>query len=215
VASIFSDFLQLGALWNATTAQLGIELMGDAAFKDAIQGAVERDTGICDGVVLLIAFALLALMLRSARVLLSVVLSLVVSALVVFGSMFGVTFAIDVMSATSLMMSLAIALSIDYGLFLSVTFRESLRWCRYARGVGRRTTRCGGPHDSGQRRHADHRVRRPADHSDGRRRRARRRLCGGGRVGAGEQSDACARGDAVLPRLSSRHTGTLLLYLAD
>ena len=130
VASIFSDFLQLqlGALWpeNATTTQqLGIELMGDAAFMDAIQ--VERDMGIGDGVVLPIAFALLALMVRSARVLLLVVLSLVVSALVALGSMFGVTFAIDVMSATmSLMMSLAIALSIDYGLFLSVTFRESL-----------------------------------------------------------------------------------------
>jgi hypothetical protein len=115
VASIFSDFLQLqlGALWpeNATTAQLGIELMGDAAFMDAIQGAVERDMGIGDGVVLPIAFALLALMVRSARVLLLVVLSLVVSALVAFGSMFGVTFAIDVMSATmSLMMSVAIAL---------------------------------------------------------------------------------------------------------
>ena len=67
--------------------------------------------GIGDGVVLPIAFALLALMVRSARVLLLVVLSLVVSALVAFGSMFGVTFAIDVMSATmSLMMSVAIAL---------------------------------------------------------------------------------------------------------
>jgi hypothetical protein len=68
VASIFSDFLQLqlGALWpeNATTAQLGIELMGDAAFMDAIQGAVERDMGIGDGVVLPIAFALLALTVR-------------------------------------------------------------------------------------------------------------------------------------------------------
>jgi uncharacterized membrane protein YdfJ with MMPL/SSD domain len=132
VASIFSDFLQLqlAALWpeNATTAQLGIELMGNAAFMDAIQGAVGRDMGTGDGVVLPIAFALLALMVRSARVLLLAVLSLVVSALVALGSMFGVTFAIDVMSATmSLMMSLAIALSIDYGLFLSVTFRESLR----------------------------------------------------------------------------------------
>ena len=67
-ASIFSDFLQLqlGALWpeNATTTQLGIELMGDAAFMDAIQGAVERDMGIGDGVVLPIAFALLALTVR-------------------------------------------------------------------------------------------------------------------------------------------------------
>ena len=57
--------------------------------------------GIGDGVVLPIAFALLALMVRSARVLLLVVLSLVVSALVAFGSMFGVTFAIDVMSHES------------------------------------------------------------------------------------------------------------------
>jgi hypothetical protein len=68
VASIFSDFLQLqlGALWpeNATTTQLGIELMGDAALMDAIQGAVERDMGICDGVVLPSAFALLALKVR-------------------------------------------------------------------------------------------------------------------------------------------------------
>jgi hypothetical protein len=66
VASIFSDFLQL-ALWpeNATTTQqLGIELMSDAVFMDAIQGAVERDMGIGDGVVLPIAFALLALMVR-------------------------------------------------------------------------------------------------------------------------------------------------------
>jgi hypothetical protein len=35
----------------------------------------------------------------------------------------------------------AIALTIDYGLFLSVTFRESLR------GAGRRAV-VGGPHDS-------------------------------------------------------------------
>jgi hypothetical protein len=51
VASIFSDFLQL-ALWpeNATTTQqLGIELMSDAVFMYAIQGAVERDMGIGDG----------------------------------------------------------------------------------------------------------------------------------------------------------------------
>jgi hypothetical protein len=46
-------------------AQIGIELMGDAAFMDAIQGAVERGMGIGDGVVLPIAFALLALMARS------------------------------------------------------------------------------------------------------------------------------------------------------
>jgi predicted RND superfamily exporter protein len=74
-----------------------------------------------------IAFALLALMVRSAHA----VLSLVVSELVAFGSMFGVTFAID--ATMSLMMSLAIALSIDYGLFLSVTFRESLRGIRARR----------------------------------------------------------------------------------
>jgi hypothetical protein len=46
-------------------AQIGIELVGDAAFMDAIQGAVERGMGIGDGVVLPIAFALLALMARS------------------------------------------------------------------------------------------------------------------------------------------------------
>jgi hypothetical protein len=93
-------------------AQIGIELMGDAAFMDAIQGAVERDMGIGDGVVLPIAFALLALMVRLRP--------------------------------------------------LSVGHVQGVAARRWPTRCRRRATRfC----------HADHRVRRPADHSDGRRRR--------------------------------------------
>jgi uncharacterized membrane protein YdfJ with MMPL/SSD domain len=128
----FAHYLQgqvTGAMWPNGTArsQLGLEVMGNDAFMSTIQGSVEHDMALGDGIVIPLAFAMLAVMVRSLRVLLLVLSSLIVAGLTAFGLMYFCTLVLDVMSATlSLMMSLVIALTIDYGLFLMTRFRDAL-----------------------------------------------------------------------------------------
>jgi uncharacterized membrane protein YdfJ with MMPL/SSD domain len=128
----FAHYLQEqvdGPLWPNQTARtaLGLEVMGNDAFMSTIQGSVEHDMALGDGIVIPLAFAMLAFMVRSLRVLLLVLSSLIVAGLTAFGLMYFCTLVLDVMSATlSLMMSLVIALTIDYGLFLMTRFRDAL-----------------------------------------------------------------------------------------
>jgi uncharacterized membrane protein YdfJ with MMPL/SSD domain len=86
-----------------------------------------------DGIVLPLALALLAILLRSVRLLILPILCIAISALVTFMIMYGITFVFSIVSfAPSLMMSLLIAMSIDYSLFLLSRYREELL-------VGRKT----------------------------------------------------------------------------
>lgn len=80
-----------------------------------------------DGIVLPLALALLSVLLRSIRLLVLPILCIAISALVTFSIMYGITFIFDIVSfAPSLMMSLLIAMSIDYSLFLLSRYREEL-----------------------------------------------------------------------------------------
>lgn len=89
--------------------------------------SIESDFALMDGIVLPLALALLSVLLRSVRLLILPILSIAISALVTFSIMYGITFVFDIVSfAPSLMMSLLIAMSIDYSLFLLSRYREEL-----------------------------------------------------------------------------------------
>ena len=81
-------------------AALQSAVLGDATFLHAIQRAVERDMAVGDGIVVPLAFALLAVMVRAARWLVLVLASLVASAAVAFGVMYGGSQLMSVMSST-------------------------------------------------------------------------------------------------------------------
>lgn len=87
------------------STELNMELMGTSAFMITIQASVEHDMALGDGIVIPIAFAILALMLRSARLLILPLFCLVVSGLTAFGLMYFATLFMNVMASTmSLMM---------------------------------------------------------------------------------------------------------------
>jgi uncharacterized membrane protein YdfJ with MMPL/SSD domain len=125
---------------NATWAT---ELNGIAAFLPLIQNSMEKDFAIMDGIALPIAMLTLGFILKSVRLLILPLLTMGVSALVSFMIMYFCTFAMGmvislyssrpriylleiVAFAPSLMMSLLVAMSIDYSLFLLSRYREEI-----------------------------------------------------------------------------------------
>ncbi len=105
-----------------------VSVLGDARNKEVIIGAVSRDLAFGDGIALPVAFVVLAVALRSARLLTLPILNLVLSALPTYGAMYVVAKTIPIISATmSLISSIAIAFSFDYSLFLLSRFVEGGR----------------------------------------------------------------------------------------
>ncbi|KAJ9463892.1 Mycolic acid-containing lipids exporter MmpL11 [Diplonema papillatum] len=118
------------------TDEYDMTCLGDAAFTTVIVDAAMHDLARMDLIVLPLAVVALAYILGSARLLVVPLLCLVCSLAGGFGAMFLVTFAMSVYSAaSSLMMSLAIAMSIDYSLFLLTRYQEELLTVQAAGGV--------------------------------------------------------------------------------
>lgn len=87
----------------------------------------EMDLLTIDGAALPLALLVIAIILKSPRLLLLPVLSIVVSILVSYSIMFGVAQSMSVIAfAPAMMMSASIAMSIDYSLFLLSRYREEL-----------------------------------------------------------------------------------------
>jgi uncharacterized membrane protein YdfJ with MMPL/SSD domain len=104
-----------------------LSVSGISAFLTLMQESVERDLALMDGIVMPLALVVLALVLRSVRLLIIPLVALVVSILVSFAIMYIVAQFIDVVFITpSLMMSMLVATSIDYSLFLLSRYREEL-----------------------------------------------------------------------------------------
>eukprot|EP00755_Sulcionema_specki_P024091 Sspe_Gene.80441::Locus_50807_Transcript_1_1_Confidence_1.000_Length_2804::g.80441::m.80441/K06994/K06994; putative drug exporter of the RND superfamily len=102
-------------------------LMGAPAFLDVMIKSSTEDLERMDAIVLPIALLVLASILKSLRLMILPVLCLGCSAATSFAIMYGVAQQMEVFAASpSLMMSILIAMSIDYGLFLLSRYREEL-----------------------------------------------------------------------------------------
>ena len=104
-----------------------VETAGMPAFIMAAQVGVKRDMELMDMVSLPLALLIFLLMLRSARLLLLPILNIGVVAGFGFALMYPISLHMSVGSTVpSLMVSVAIATSIDYSLFLLSRFREEI-----------------------------------------------------------------------------------------
>eukprot|EP01062_Namystynia_karyoxenos_P071654 TRINITY_DN672_c0_g1_i5.p1 TRINITY_DN672_c0_g1~~TRINITY_DN672_c0_g1_i5.p1 ORF type:complete len:818 (+),score=330.97 TRINITY_DN672_c0_g1_i5:860-3313(+) len=102
-------------------------LLGAPAFIHVILDSTSSDLERMDLIVLPIAVLILAWIVRSLRLMIMPLLSLGASAAVSFAIMYGIALVMDVFSsASAVMMSILIAMSIDYGLFLLTRYREEL-----------------------------------------------------------------------------------------
>eukprot|EP01062_Namystynia_karyoxenos_P071653 TRINITY_DN672_c0_g1_i4.p1 TRINITY_DN672_c0_g1~~TRINITY_DN672_c0_g1_i4.p1 ORF type:complete len:1020 (+),score=255.13 TRINITY_DN672_c0_g1_i4:97-3060(+) len=135
VATHYCDWIkgQISELKKATgCGKYQFTLLGAPAFIHVILDASTSDLERMDMIVLPIAVFILAWIVRSLRLMLMPLISLGFSAAVSFAVMYGVALVKNVFSgASALMMSILIAMSIDYGLFLLTRYREELE-----RGVG-------------------------------------------------------------------------------
>ena len=88
---------------------------------------IELNLGTMDAIVIPIALILFCLMVRSLRLLILPILAMVLSLALSFATATVATYFTAVMSyLPSLLMSLIIAMSFDYSLFLGLRFREEL-----------------------------------------------------------------------------------------
>eukprot|EP01061_Rhynchopus_euleeides_P010029 TRINITY_DN1936_c0_g3_i1.p1 TRINITY_DN1936_c0_g3~~TRINITY_DN1936_c0_g3_i1.p1 ORF type:complete len:865 (+),score=362.99 TRINITY_DN1936_c0_g3_i1:140-2734(+) len=103
-------------------------MLGCSSFIRVMIQNSAADLERMDAIVLPLAMLTLALILGSLRLLLISVACLIASVGISFAVMYGVTFSMDVFSAApSLMMSILIAMTIDYGLFLLSRYSEELQ----------------------------------------------------------------------------------------
>jgi len=98
-----------------------------AAVTDAATLAAEHDMALADGIALPISALVLWYVVRSGRLLLIPLATLMTSAAVSFGLLYFLSLVVNVQVITPpLCMSLLIAMSVDYSLFLLTRFREEL-----------------------------------------------------------------------------------------
>ena len=105
-------------------------LTGSLVFERDVETGIEHDLLITDGIALPIALLILALVLRSLRLLILPVICIAVSILTSFALVYPISLSTTTVSFTpSLMMSATLAMSIDYSLFLLSRYREELLAC--------------------------------------------------------------------------------------
>ena len=105
------------------------QVIGKPIVMQTIEEGVEIDMCISDLIALPIALAVLATVVRSARLLLLSLASLGMSCGVAFGLMYFASLNLAIMSATmSVMMTVLVAMSLDYGLFLFTRLQEAIRY---------------------------------------------------------------------------------------
>jgi RND superfamily putative drug exporter len=102
-------------------------LLGVPAFIPVLLNDVELNLGLVDAITIPLALLLFALMLKSLRLMVFPLLSMGVSLSVSFAATTVLTYVVSVMSyLPSLLMSICIAMSFDYSLFLLLRYREEL-----------------------------------------------------------------------------------------
>jgi uncharacterized membrane protein YdfJ with MMPL/SSD domain len=100
---------------------------GVAPFATAILDGVQDDLEFMDSAVLPLALLILATIIQSVTLMIIPIMNILVTILAEFLVMYPVALVMDVVSFTpSLMMSITIAMSIDYSLFLLSRFKEEL-----------------------------------------------------------------------------------------
>eukprot|EP00697_Spironema_sp_BW2_P000510 gnl/Spiro4/10653_TR5698_c0_g1_i1.p1 gnl/Spiro4/10653_TR5698_c0_g1~~gnl/Spiro4/10653_TR5698_c0_g1_i1.p1 ORF type:complete len:863 (+),score=293.34 gnl/Spiro4/10653_TR5698_c0_g1_i1:38-2626(+) len=125
LATELDDFIHS----NWTDSSVEVTLSGVPAFTVSIEADAKHDMELVDGIAMPIALIVLMFILRSWRLLVLPLLSIFIGAL---GSFMIIDWAAisgyDVFSTTpNLMMTLCVAMSIDYSLFLLARYREELR----------------------------------------------------------------------------------------
>ena len=128
----FANWLEDHAAKDAREANnaemYDMTFMGCSAFLRVMIKNSSSDLERMDAVVLPLSMLLLAFILGSLRLLLASICCLLSAMAISFGVMYLITFGMDIFaSAPSLMMSLMIAMSIDYGLFLLSRYSEELK----------------------------------------------------------------------------------------
>eukprot|EP01006_Ploeotia_vitrea_P052094 TRINITY_DN67651_c4_g1_i2.p1 TRINITY_DN67651_c4_g1~~TRINITY_DN67651_c4_g1_i2.p1 ORF type:complete len:885 (-),score=13.74 TRINITY_DN67651_c4_g1_i2:623-3025(-) len=104
-----------------------LQITGVPAMLPAMIASAEHSLGLMDGIVLPLAMLVLSYILRCFRLMILPLMCIGVAMSGSFAIMLGVSKFMHVFSATpSLMMSILIAMSIDYSLFLLTRFREEL-----------------------------------------------------------------------------------------
>eukprot|EP01062_Namystynia_karyoxenos_P062451 TRINITY_DN55332_c0_g1_i1.p1 TRINITY_DN55332_c0_g1~~TRINITY_DN55332_c0_g1_i1.p1 ORF type:complete len:1016 (+),score=393.96 TRINITY_DN55332_c0_g1_i1:99-3146(+) len=102
--------------------------LGLPSFMDTIVSSAEENLGTIDAISIPLAMCVLAYILRSWRLLVLPLVNMGVTAAVSFGVMSLVADHMNVNSvAPSLMMSILVAMSIDYSLFLLTRYRDEVR----------------------------------------------------------------------------------------
>ncbi len=102
-------------------------LLGVAAFLPVLISDVERNLGLVDAISIPLALLLFGAMVKSLRLVLLPIASMVLSLGVSFAAVTVMTYFTAVMSyLPSLLMSVIVAMSFDYALFLLLRFREEL-----------------------------------------------------------------------------------------
>lgn len=110
-------------LWDGVV----LSVSGISAFLTLMQESVERDLLQTDGISMPLAMVILAVVLRSLRLLILPLTALLVSILCSFAIIYVVAQFLDVVFITpSLMMSMLVASSIDSSLFVLSRYREEL-----------------------------------------------------------------------------------------
>ncbi|KNC53625.1 MmpL efflux pump [Thecamonas trahens ATCC 50062] len=127
-AVLYAQFLQRKLTELRPAGPYGVVLIGLPAFMPLMQSSIERDMGLMDGIVMPLAMLVLAYILKSARLMVLPLAAIATSALVSFAIMTGVAQTLDIISfVPSLMMSILIAMNIDYELFLLTRYAEAIR----------------------------------------------------------------------------------------
>ncbi len=123
----FVQFLRDEIIKLQTTDDFNAYLTGFYVMYIDMQAATEEDLTKMDMIVLPIALVVLAFVLRSLKLMIIPISSMGISILASFLIMYPLALTWDIFSfVPSIMMSLVIALSIDYSLFLLTRYREEI-----------------------------------------------------------------------------------------
>lgn len=127
VIGTFVQFLREEIEKLATTEDYDVYLTGFYVMYIDMQAATAEDLTKMDMIVLPIALVVLAFVLRSLKLMIIPIASMGISILASFLIMYPLALVWDIFSfVPSVMMSLVIALSIDYSLFLLTRYREEI-----------------------------------------------------------------------------------------
>ena len=126
----FAKYLQnrVGVLQQRLRRTYALTVTGIPAIMNPLTAEVEHELELMDSIVLPLAMVVLAYVLGSARLLITTVCCIGTSVLVTFSITYFIALKTEILSfIPSFAMSLLLALSIDYSLFINTRFVEALK----------------------------------------------------------------------------------------